>query len=84
MLKPSDLDSFKDTLPPEPILSAEERASVLNLTEHTCKWPIGDPGKRDFHFCGARSNQGSPYCSTHAALAYQPQDRRRRKTASGN
>lgn len=77
----SDLDTLKEPMsPPQPILSPEERASVLHLTEHTCKWPIGDPGQRDFHFCGARVRQGSPYCMTHAAQAYQPLDRRRRKT----
>ena len=51
---------------------AEERASVLHLTEHTCKWPIGDPGTTDFHFLRARTKSGSPYCATHAAMAYQP------------
>ena len=82
--KSDNLDSYKEPIePPQPLLSAEERASVLHLTEHTCKWPIGDPGQRDFHFCGARAGHGSPYCTTHAALAYQPLDRRRRKTVAG-
>lgn len=81
-LRETDLDEIKDQVVPEPILSAEERASVLHLTEHTCKWPVGDPGTTDFHFCGARTKPGSPYCTTHAAMAYQPLERRRRK--SGN
>ena len=67
---------------PEPILSPEQRASVLHLTEHTCKWPIGDPGTTEFHFCGARTKTGSPYCVTHAAQAYQPLERRRRNKRS--
>lgn len=66
---------------PEPILSKEERTSVLNLTEHTCKWPVGDPGTKNFHFCGARSKASSPYCETHAAQAYQPTERRRKSKA---
>ena len=41
--KDESLDEMKYDPAPEPILSPEERASVLNLTEHTCKWPIGDP-----------------------------------------
>ena len=81
-LRETDLDEIKDQVVPEPILSAEERASVLHLTEHTCKWPVGDTGKTDFHFCGARTKAGSPYCATHAVMAYQPLERRRRK--SGN
>ena len=75
----SELDEIKDQVVPEPILSAEERASVLHLTEHTCKWPIGDPGTHDFHVCGARAKSGSPYCTTHAATAYQPLERRRKR-----
>ncbi|MGB2564665.1 MAG: GcrA family cell cycle regulator, partial [Parvibaculales bacterium] len=78
----SELDDIKDQVVPEPILSPEERASVLHLTEHTCKWPIGDPGTTDFHFCGARAKNGSPYCTTHAAQAYQPLERRRKKKAA--
>lgn len=65
--------------PPEPILSAKERASVLNLTEHTCKWPIGDPGSKNFHFCGARSKPGNPYCEVHVTQAYQPTEKRRKR-----
>ncbi len=76
--RPNDLEEVKNVIP-EPILSPEERASVLHLTEHTCKWPIGDPGTTDFHFCGARAKIGSPYCTVHAAQAYQPLERRRRR-----
>jgi GcrA cell cycle regulator len=54
----------------------------LHLTEHTCKWPIGDPGTTEFHFCGARSKSGSPYCTTHAVQAYQPLERRRKRKAA--
>jgi len=64
---------------PIPILSDEERTSVLNLTKHTCKWPIGDPGDDDFHFCGARSEPNAPYCTRHIKQAYQPIERRRRQ-----
>jgi GcrA cell cycle regulator len=61
------------------------RVTILTLTEYTCKWPIGDPSKADFHFCGRRSETGMPYCGHHARIAYQPlQDRRRdRRVASG-
>jgi len=76
----SSISDLKEEVVPEPILSAEERASVLHLTEHTCKWPIGDPGTTEFHFCGARAKSGSPYCTTHAAQAYQPLERRRRRS----
>ena len=35
-----------------------------------CAWPIGDPDDPDFHFCGAPSIEGKPYCAEHAARAY--------------
>ena len=73
------LHPIEETENPEPILSQEERTSVLNLTEHTCKWPVGDPGTKNFHFCGARSKSGNPYCETHAVQAYQPVERRRKR-----
>ncbi len=64
-------------------LSSGERCTVLTLTEKTCKWPIGDPGEKGFHFCGGKSETGMPYCKEHAAIAYQPtSDRRRKKAAS--
>jgi GcrA cell cycle regulator len=56
-----------------------ERVTILNLTEQTCKWPVGDPGKPDFFFCGRKSDVGIPYCAFHARLAYQPSAERRRE-----
>ncbi|MGQ3674837.1 GcrA family cell cycle regulator [Xanthobacter sp. TB0139] len=57
--------------------------TIMNLTEYTCRWPVGEPGSDDFHFCGARSNPGTPYCAHHARIAYQPvQDRRRDRRVS--
>lgn len=35
-----------------------------------CSWPLGHPGEKNFHFCGAKSVPGKPYCAEHAALAY--------------
>lgn len=35
-----------------------------------CLWPIGDPGDKDFHFCGAPALHGKPYCAEHCARAY--------------
>lgn len=65
------------------VVPISKRASILTLTENTCKWPIGDPGDGDFHFCGHKSESGAPYCKYHAEIAYQPSsDRRRTKKAS--
>jgi len=62
-------------------LPSGEFATVLTLTSKLCKWPIGDPAKPGFKFCGRVSDDKAPYCTEHAAQAYQPQTRRRRKPA---
>jgi GcrA cell cycle regulator len=71
---------------PEPLrlvnLPQGGRVTILHLSDKTCKWPIGDPGRDDFCFCGHQPREGSPYCEYHARIAYQPlQDRRPRKVS---
>jgi len=34
-----------------------------------CRWPCGDLGHPDFHFCGGMVTRG-PYCEHHRAMAY--------------
>lgn len=65
------------------VLPISRKLALTELTERTCKWPIGDPMKDDFHFCGCESAETSPYCSYHAKLAYQPVGERR-KAANAN
>jgi len=60
------------------IVPISRRLSLLQLTENTCKWPIGDPLGAGFHFCGAKTCEGSPYCSYHSKIAFQPITERRR------
>jgi GcrA cell cycle regulator len=79
-------------LPPQPSLNeispealasvreVEKRAkklSLMELTERTCKWPIGDPATEDFWFCGLPSVAGKPYCEAHVGVAFQPMSARR-------
>lgn len=51
--------------------------SLMALNDSMCKWPIGDPGADDFHFCGHKNYNDLPYCEYHSRVAYQPVDRRR-------
>lgn len=51
--------------PPEPL-----RLSLMELTDHTCKWPYGDPRAPDFHFCGHEPEPPRAYCQYHLRLAY--------------
>ncbi len=63
------------------VVPISRRLALTELSERTCKWPVGDPLKDDFHFCGNDSPEASPYCSYHARLAYQPTGERRRSAA---
>ena len=65
------------------VVPIAKRLSLQMLTEHTCKWPIGDPGEEDFHFCGHDSLEGVPYCEYHAGVAYQTPEPRRRLRRPG-
>ena len=60
------------------VVPMSRRLELTQLTERACKWPIGDPLKEEFHFCGNDSPESSPYCNFHARLAYQPSAERRR------
>ena len=79
-------------LPPQPsaneispealasVRDVEKRAkklTLMELTERTCKWPIGDPATEDFWFCGLPSVPGKPYCEAHVGVAFQPMSARR-------
>lgn len=61
--------------PPREIVPARVEApgsaSVLSLGAHMCKWPIGDPAREDFTFCGRRQDPGRVYCREHCQVAYQ-------------
>ncbi|MCJ7526854.1 MAG: GcrA cell cycle regulator [Methyloceanibacter sp.] len=63
----------------ELVIPLHERASILTLKEAMCRWPIGDPGEPEFHFCGRKKCGTLPYCDHHARMAYQPAQARRRE-----
>lgn len=62
----------------EVVIPLSERVTIMELREQMCRWPLGDPGREDFRFCGGRNVPGIPYCGHHAQLAYQPTMERRR------
>ncbi|MFA5580320.1 MAG: GcrA family cell cycle regulator [Paracoccaceae bacterium] len=68
---------------PEALASVREvektarKISLMELTERTCKWPIGDPATEHFWFCGLATQAGKPYCEAHVGVAFQPMSSRR-------
>lgn len=59
------------------IEKSAKKLGLMELTERTCKWPIGDPATPDFWFCGLPAQQGKPYCEAHVGVAFQPMSSRR-------
>ena len=77
----SDLseETLKDLLKVE---MKSKKISLMDLTERTCKWPIGDPATDTFWFCGHEAEPGKPYCKTHISIAFQPITQRRGRKES--
>ncbi len=53
------------------VIPRRERKTVYTLLRDDCRWPIGDPLHRDFHFCGKQKMPGFSYCEFHAGLSFQ-------------
>jgi GcrA cell cycle regulator len=54
-----------------------QRCSLMELAGGRCRWPLSDPGKADFGFCGSDAIAGLSYCAGHARIAYRlPSGRR--------
>ena len=80
--QPSNSEISEETL--RNVKSIEKKSkklSLMELTERTCKWPIGDPATERFWFCGHLAEPGKPYCETHIEIAFQPVASRRERRA---
>jgi GcrA cell cycle regulator len=55
----------------------KQRKTVETLGPHDCRWPVGDPKRGEFFFCGAQAPEGKPYCNSHSIRAYLPPQKRR-------
>src|SRR5258708_21964674 len=69
--------AYEPDIEPEPefidnVIPLGQRRSLLELTEETCRWPIGDPGQPDFFFCGGQTNTRPPHFAHHSPPAYPP------------
>ncbi|MBA1337717.1 MAG: GcrA cell cycle regulator [Pelagibacterales bacterium] len=52
----------------------ENPKTLEELTDETCKWPIGHPYEEKFYFCGRHSIEKFPYCKLHVLYAFQPKN----------
>lgn len=72
--------TIPDEFEPEPVviddtadtdIPRRQRCTLMQLTNSTCRWPVGEIGEPDFFFCGAKPMADSPYCASHCARAYR-------------
>jgi GcrA cell cycle regulator len=44
-------------------------ATIHTLSEHGCRWPIGEPDQAGFGFCGRLRGANGSYCIGHAPMS---------------
>ena len=52
----------------------ENPKQLEELTDETCRWPIGHPYEKNFYFCGRKPMEKFPYCKLHVLYAFQPKN----------
>ena len=52
----------------------ENPKKLEELTDETCRWPIGHPYEEKFYFCGRKPIEKLSYCKLHVLYAFQPKN----------
>ena len=52
----------------------ENPKKLEELTDETCRWPLGHPYEKNFYFCGRKPIEKYPYCKLHVLYAFQPKN----------
>jgi GcrA cell cycle regulator len=52
----------------------ENPKKLEELTDLTCRWPVGHPYEKKFYFCGRKPLEKFPYCKLHVLYAFQPKN----------
>ena len=61
----------------------ENPKKLTELTDDTCRWPIGHPYEKDFYFCGRKPLEKFPYCNLHVLYAFQPKNAKEEDVVTG-
>jgi GcrA cell cycle regulator len=62
-------DADWSALSEDVLIPQGQRRTIMQLNDHTCRWPVGDPADPNFFFCGATTENGLVYCPIHRARA---------------
>ena len=74
---PADIS---DRLPPRemtelPMEISDCAVSLWELTDKTCRWPVGEACGAEQMFCGAIPFEDAPYCARHCRFAYKTEEK---------
>ena len=74
LYRESSTSSSSLTVKKEPVRRREKfsfKKSIVGTGNFkSCQWPIGDPLKEGFHYCGCQNIPTKPYCIDHYKKAY--------------
>ena len=56
--------------PTPPLTKAGQPCTIFELTESSCRFPLGAPYEAAVLFCGAPPVGGRRYCRVHCAISY--------------
>ena len=71
LIVPSDVPEFEASPIPagavwQP-LDGRLPVPLVDLGNHDCRWPLGDPREAGFGYCGLPHGEGTSYCERHQA-----------------
>jgi len=66
-----DAKPHVETVGADARIPRRQRRSLFELSDDTCRWPVGDPRSSRLFFCGAQPLRNKPYCAEHCARAYR-------------
>src|SRR6516162_1432009 len=66
-----DATPYVETVGADARIPRRLRRSLFELSDDTCRWPVGDPRSSRFFFCAAQPLRNRPYCAEHCARAYR-------------
>lgn len=62
----------EDARPEAPLLLDGEPITLETITDTMCRYPLGDPQKQEFSYCGQPRQEKSRYCEAHHAICCRP------------
>lgn len=65
------------------LINTDTEVTLMELEPHHCRFPLGDPKRPDFRFCGRpKESDRRPYCAAHNRATEQPAYSRARPPGS--